>query len=132
MHRMEVLMASPVRILGAFIDTLYLNVYATDASYQVVKIKIPDELKLELDQWKQMAQDEEENILTRFVFDGQPLLMTMKGAEGFNWIIKNGSINNGTLGRNTLGKEESSTVSPLTVKGYVQVIKGFYVFQTFP
>lgn len=26
-------MASSVRILGAFVDTLYLNVYATDTNY---------------------------------------------------------------------------------------------------
>jgi hypothetical protein len=34
---MEVLMSSPVRVLRAFIDTLYLNAYQTDASFQIVK-----------------------------------------------------------------------------------------------
>ena len=46
-----------------------------------VKKKIPDELKLELDQLKQMAQDEKENILTRFVFDGQLIAHKTRGRE---------------------------------------------------
>ncbi|GCE27896.1 hypothetical protein KDA_33800 [Dictyobacter alpinus] len=86
-------MNSPVKVLGAFLDTLYLNVYQTDSSYQVVKKKLSDELKAELQLLKDEAQEEEENIPTRFVFDGQPLLMMMKGGEGFNWILKNESIN---------------------------------------
>ena len=52
-------MASPVRILGAFIDTLYFNAYQTDASFQIVKKKLPDDLRVELDQWKEQAQEEE-------------------------------------------------------------------------
>ncbi|GCE20369.1 hypothetical protein [Dictyobacter kobayashii] len=84
---------SIVRILGAFLDTLYLNVYQTDTNFQVVKKKLSDELKLELQQLKEQAQEDEENIPTRFSFDGKPLLMMMKGSEGFNWILKNESIN---------------------------------------
>ncbi|GCE03654.1 hypothetical protein [Dictyobacter aurantiacus] len=78
---------SLVRVLGAFLDTLYLNVYQTDSNFQVVKKRLPDELKLELQQLKELAQEEEENIPTRFSFDGRPLLMMTKGSEGFNWIL---------------------------------------------
>jgi hypothetical protein len=85
---MEVLMASPVRILRVFVDTLYLNVYQTDASYRPTKKGTSDELKLELQQLKDLAQELEENIATQFVFDGSPLLMMTKGSEGFNWIIR--------------------------------------------
>ncbi|GCE20078.1 hypothetical protein [Dictyobacter kobayashii] len=84
---------SMIRLLGAFLDTLYLNVYQTDTSFQVVKKKLPNELKLELQQIKEQAQEEEENIPTRFSSDGKPLLMMLKGSEGFNWILRNESIN---------------------------------------
>jgi len=84
---------SSVCILGAFVDTLYLNVYQTDVRYQPVKKGISEELKLELQQLKDLAQELEENIATRFVFDGSPLLMMTKGSEGFNWIMRNTSIN---------------------------------------
>ncbi|GLV57145.1 hypothetical protein KDH_39830 [Dictyobacter sp. S3.2.2.5] len=84
---------SLVKILGAFLDTLYLNVYQTDSNYQIVKKKLSDELKEELQALKDLAQEEEENIPTRFVFDGRPLLMMTKGGEGFNWIMRNESIN---------------------------------------
>ncbi|GCE17300.1 hypothetical protein KDK_11000 [Dictyobacter kobayashii] len=36
---------SLVRISGAFLDTLYLNVCQTDSNFQIVKKKLPDELK---------------------------------------------------------------------------------------
>jgi hypothetical protein len=85
-------MDSPVHILGAFVDTLYLNAYQTDASFRIVKKKLSDDLRLELDQWKAQAQDEEENVPTRFEVDDWPLLMMMKGSEGFNWIMKNNSV----------------------------------------
>ncbi|GCE03649.1 hypothetical protein [Dictyobacter aurantiacus] len=86
-------MDSRVKVLGAFLDTLYLNVYQTDTNFQIVKKKLSDELKLELQQLKELAQEEEENIPTRFSFDGRPLLMMTKGSEGFNRILKNESIN---------------------------------------
>lgn len=41
-------MASPVRIIETFADTLYLNVYQTDVRFQLVKEGIAEELKLEL------------------------------------------------------------------------------------
>ena len=54
------------------------------------------EVKLELQQLKDLAQELEENIATQFVFDGSPLLMITKGAEGFNWLMKNASITSTT------------------------------------
>ncbi|BCL82833.1 hypothetical protein ccbrp13_52980 [Ktedonobacteria bacterium brp13] len=86
-------MASPVRILGVFVDTLYLNVYQTDIRFQPVKKGISEELKLKNQKLKDLAQELEENIPTRSVFDGSPLLTMTKGSEGFNFYctLKNSS-----------------------------------------
>ncbi len=78
--------------LGAFLDTLVLNVYPTTTNYAVEKKKMAPELKTELDLLKQRAQDEEEDIPTRFVFNSVPLNMKTKGSEGFNWILSNAHI----------------------------------------
>ena len=51
-----------------------------------------EEVKLELQQLKDLAQELEENIATQSVFDDSPLLMMTKGAEDFNWLMRNASI----------------------------------------
>src|SRR5690242_9838357 len=82
-------MESMVKILGAFIDTLVLNVYPTDASFEIEERRIDEDLKAELMLLKGQAQEEEEEMPSRFVFRGQPLLMKAKGGDGFNWILHN-------------------------------------------
>src|SRR5216683_5741677 len=85
-------MESPVKILGAFVDTLVLNVYPTDRTFQLEKRRVSDELQEELTALKERAQVLEEEIPTRFVFDGVSLLMTRKGEQGFQWILRNSKL----------------------------------------
>src|SRR5947209_19406694 len=78
-----------VKILGAFLDTLVLNVYPADASFEIEDRRLDENLKAELMFLKRQAQEEEEEMPTRFVFRGLPLLMKAKGCDGFNWILHN-------------------------------------------
>ena len=82
-------MESMVRILGAFIDTLVLNIYPTDHDFEIEERRIDESLKEELMLLKGQAQEAEEDIPTRFAFNGAPLLMRAKGGDGFNWILHN-------------------------------------------
>ncbi|GHO62333.1 hypothetical protein KSC_012250 [Ktedonobacter sp. SOSP1-52] len=82
-------MNSAVRVLGAFVDTLVLNIYQTRADFQVIKGRLDSELLEELKALKEKAQDDEEPVETRFSFCKVPLLMTAKGGDGFQWILKN-------------------------------------------
>jgi hypothetical protein len=82
-------MESMVHILGAFIDTLVLNVYPADASFEIEERRIDELLKEELMLLKEQAQEAEEEMPTRFIFRGKPLLMKAKGGDGFNWILHN-------------------------------------------
>lgn len=80
---------SPVAIVGVGVDTLVLNVYPTDSSYQLVKRRVDPELQEELALLKQQAQDDEQDMPSRFCFGDMPLLMRAKGGEGFQWILHN-------------------------------------------
>ncbi len=86
------MMKSPVRILGAFVDTLVMNVYPTNGQFEIERVEMSPALKTELEQWKKLAQDREEDIPSRFIFGGSNLLMRTKGSEGFNWILRNDKI----------------------------------------
>jgi hypothetical protein len=82
-------MESLVKILGAFLDTLVLNVYPTDHGFEIEERRLDPLLKEELMLLKEQAQEAEEEIPTRFVFREKPLLMKAKGGDGFNWIMHN-------------------------------------------
>src|SRR5947209_7893360 len=82
-------LVTPVKMVGFGVDTLVLNIYPTDSSYKLVKRRVDPELQEELTLLKQRAQDEEEEIPSRFVFERQHLLMKTKGSEGFQWILHN-------------------------------------------
>jgi len=82
-------MESMVKILGAFIDTLVLNVYPTDHSFEVEERRVDQLLQEELKLLKEQAQEIEEDFPTRFAFNGASLLMRAKGGDGFNWIMHN-------------------------------------------
>ena len=82
-------MESLVKILGAFLDTLVINVYPTDHAFELEERRIDPLLKEELMLLKEQAQEAEEEMPTRFVFRGKPLLMKAKGGDGFNWIMHN-------------------------------------------
>src|SRR5947209_12077896 len=82
-------MESLVKILGAFVDTLVLNVYPTDHAFEVEERRVDPLLQEELMLLKEQAQEIEEDFPTRFTFNGAPLLMRAKGGDGFNWIMPN-------------------------------------------
>ena len=81
-----------VELVGFGVDTLVLNILPTDREYQLEQRRVDSDLQAELSLLKQRAQDEEEDIPSRFVFDGSPLLMRTKGSEGFNWILHNHAL----------------------------------------
>ncbi|HEY4035893.1 MAG TPA: hypothetical protein VGL94_18200 [Ktedonobacteraceae bacterium] len=82
-------MESMVKILGAFLDTLVLNVYPTDHVFEVEERRVDQLLQEELKLLKEQAQEVEEDFPTRFAFNGASLLMRAKGGDGFNWIMHN-------------------------------------------
>ena len=82
-------MESLVKILGAFLDTLVLNVYPTDHAFELEERRLDPLLREELTLLKEQAQELEEDFPTRFAFNGAPLLMRAKGGDGFNWIMHN-------------------------------------------
>ncbi len=81
-----------VKIVGSGVDTLVMNIYPTDGTGAVVKRRVASDLQEELTLLKERAQVEEEDIASRFVFDGGNLFMRTKGSEGFNWILHNNSL----------------------------------------
>jgi len=78
-----------VKILGAFVDTLVLNIYPTDHDFEIEERRVDESLKEELMLLKGQAQEAEEDVPTRFAFNGASLLMRAKGGDGFNWIMHN-------------------------------------------
>jgi hypothetical protein len=89
---MQFLIESQVKIVSSCVDTLVLNCYPTNGSFEIEPRKMPVELREELEQLKALAQEAEEPVTTRFVFNGANLHMQAKGGDGFNWILRNGSI----------------------------------------
>jgi hypothetical protein len=85
-------MPSRVVALNACVDTLVLNIVPTDETFSEVKRRLDTDLQQELEAWKRQAQEDEEDIPTRFVFEGSNLLMQAKGGDGFNWIMYNKQI----------------------------------------
>ena len=83
---------SSVKVLASFVDTLVLNVYASDAAFQQTKGRVAPDLQEELTLLKEQAQEREEDIATRFVFAGVPLNMTRKGDKGFQWILRSSKL----------------------------------------
>ena len=55
-------MESMVRILGAFVDTLVLNVYPTDQAFEVEERRVDPLLQEELMLLKEQAQELEEDF----------------------------------------------------------------------
>ena len=85
-------MGSSVKIVGAGVDTLVMNIYPIDSAGAVVKRRVASDLQQELTLLKERAQVEEEDKPSRFVFDSGNLFMRTKGSEGFNWILHNESL----------------------------------------
>ena len=62
-----------VHILGAFPDTLVLNVYPTDHAFEIEERRVDPLLQEELMFLKEQAQEIEEDFRTRFAFNGASL-----------------------------------------------------------
>ena len=80
-------MASRIHILGRGLDTLILNIYPTDAEGDSVNVRLPDVLEQELNLYKEQAQHLEEEVPTRWAFQGETLFMKDKGGSHFKWIL---------------------------------------------
>jgi hypothetical protein len=84
-------MDGPV-VLGAFADTLVLNVLPTDPEFAVERRELRAELCEELHGYKFLAQERDEEVPLPYAFAGVPLLMMPTGGKGFFWIVKNTKI----------------------------------------
>ena len=76
-------MESMIKILGAFIDTLVLNVYPTDASFEIEERRLDESLKEELMLLKGQAQEAEEEMPTRFCLQGKA---AADESQGWRWF----------------------------------------------
>lgn len=79
--------AQQIRILGRGPDTLIVNIYPTDKEGDMVKLRLPDVLEQELTLYKERAQQLDEEVPTRWVFQGENLFMKDKGGSHFKWIL---------------------------------------------
>jgi hypothetical protein len=80
-------MADALRLLGRGLDTLIVNIYPTDKEGDIVKERLPEALEQELTLYKERAQLEDEEVPTRWVFQGENLFMKDKGGSHFKWIL---------------------------------------------
>jgi hypothetical protein len=80
--------AARVRLLGVCPDTLVFNVLPIDDVGNVVQRVLLESLQEELEQWKEHAQQEEESVPPRWVFDGSNLYMLDKAGAPFKWILE--------------------------------------------
>src|SRR5690349_23286598 len=83
----ELDMASGIRILGRGLDTLILNIYPTDEQGDIVNVRLSEVLEKELTLYKERAQELDEEVPTRWAFEGETLFMKDKGGSHFRWIL---------------------------------------------
>ena len=82
-------------VVSRGVDTLVLNIYYKDRNSKPYKQPIPDELKEQLDAWKQAAIMAEEPVPIPLTFEGAALHMYPNGAgKGqWRWLMCCDSIN---------------------------------------
>src|SRR6266446_244259 len=80
-------MAHDIRFLGCGLDTLIVNIYPTDSEGDIVKERLSEALEQELTLYKERAQLADEDVPTRWVFQGENLFMKDKGGSHFKWIL---------------------------------------------
>src|SRR5258708_6594510 len=85
-------MAARVRVVGFGPDTLVFNVLPIDDHGEVAQRPLSETLQGELDQWKEQAQQEEEAVPTRWVFEDSNLFMLDKAGAPFKWILEHPKI----------------------------------------
>src|SRR5215813_12637793 len=84
--------SSKLVALGFGPDTATYTIRPTDRDFQPIKQELSEELQEELEVLKKQAQDEDEQVPTRWIFEEQTLFMQDKGGSQFKWIIKNDKI----------------------------------------
>jgi hypothetical protein len=83
----ELAMTSRMHILGRGLDTLIVNIYPTDEQGDIINKRLHEVLEQELTDYKEQAQEADEEIPTRWVFEGETLFMKDKGGSHFKWIL---------------------------------------------
>jgi hypothetical protein len=73
-------------------DTVYYTIRPTDRDFQPVHVELDTDLQEELNLLKTKAQELDELIPTRWVFEEQTLFMRDKGGSQFKWILENDKI----------------------------------------
>src|ERR1051326_995448 len=81
------MLASGIRILGRGLDTLIVNVYPTDDEGDIINMRLSEVLEQELSLYKERAQEMDEEVPTRWSFEGETLFMKDKGGSHFKWIL---------------------------------------------
>jgi len=84
---------SEIRIVNHGVDTLVINVYYTDLG-RPIRRDIDVALALQLDEWKKLAQEFGEPLVTPWVFNEAALQMQPNGAGHgqFPWMLKTPDI----------------------------------------
>lgn len=66
----ETALADQMRILGRGLDTLIVNIYPTDEQGDIINKRLPEALEQELTLYKEQAQEADEEVPTRWAFEG--------------------------------------------------------------
>jgi len=95
---------SEVKIVGRGVDTLVMNVSYADAAFQPIKQELAEDLQEELETLQKEAREVEEQIPTRWAFQGIALYMQPKGSRGpWRWVLRSSllsvAISRGRLNR---------------------------------
>src|SRR5262249_38311532 len=73
-------------------DTATYMIRPTDRDFVPIKQELSEELQEELEALKKQAQEADEEVPTRWIFEDQTLFMQDKGGSQFKWILKNDKI----------------------------------------
>jgi len=76
---------SGARIVNHGVDTLIINGYYTDDQGNPLKRDIDDAVRVQLNEWKKVAQDVHDDVPTSYVFRGVVLHMCPNGAGAGQW-----------------------------------------------
>src|SRR5437764_1541814 len=84
--------SSKLVTLGFGPDTATYTIRPTDSTGLPIKQELNGELQEELEALKKQAQEVDEPVPTRWVFEEQTLFMQEQGSSQFKWIMKNDKI----------------------------------------
>lgn len=73
-------------------DTATYMIRPTDRNFEPIKQELSEELQEQLEALKKQAQEADEEVPTRWVFEDQTLFIQDKGGSQFKWILKNDKI----------------------------------------